>query len=58
MVLIRTRSLPLRRRERLCFSPPISNEALLGSLEQGMLYLGQSLLLKVLCSLLDLIEGL
>jgi hypothetical protein len=60
MVSMRTRSLPLRRgRRRSCFSPPIrDDEALLGSLEQGALDLGQSLPLELLRGLLDLIEGL
>src|SRR5918992_486833 len=59
MVSMRTRSLPLRRgRGRLWFSPPISDEAPLGSLEQGVLDLGQSLPLEPLRGLFDLIEGL
>src|SRR5215210_6493215 len=59
MVSMRTRSLPLRRgRGRLWFPPPISDEAPLGSGEQGVLDLGQSLPLEPLRGLLDLIEGL
>ena len=59
MVLIRTRSVPLRRRRgRSCFFPPISDEVPLGSGEQGVLDLGQSLPLELLRGPLDLIEGL
>ena len=46
--------LPLRVRERFFL---LRHEALLGLSEQGLLYLGQSLVLKLLDRLLNLVEG-
>ena len=58
MVLTRTRSVPLRRSSRRRFPPPsVGYEALLSLCEQGVLHLGQGLLLKGLDGSLYLVDS-
>ena len=57
MVLTRTRSVPLRRSRRRFFPPSVGYEALLSLCEQGVLHLGQGLLLKGLDGSLYLVDS-